>query len=414
MRTLQAELIHRQLDCGIELAACVMPDRHTASLGIRVLTGMTDEPADMLGLSRFVEDTIDKGTEQRDGRALADAFDAIGAQRSSWTGRQATGFSCLCLSEFLPEVIDLHAELLRTPTFPQEACDVARELGHQELSALEDDARELTDKYLARQTYGPVLGRHPLGEVDTIARIDRDVIVKHWGAYFAAGRMQVALAGALDIDAVIDRFERAFEGFGSAEHAGRDSVDFAFEPKSTHYAKDLEQQQLAVCYPGVPITDEKYPVERIMLGVLAGGMSARLFTEVREKQGLVYWVDAWNDHPRGTGMIHLGASSKPERCHKTYETLLREIDRLSEDLTEDELQRAVSGILIRSETRGDVTQARRGELADDLYHHGRPVRRDEKIAKIQAVTIDDIKAYLADHPRDRLGVVTVGPRELQI
>ena len=411
---MERQLVHRMLDCGIEFAANVLPDRHTIALEIRMLTGLTDEPEDRLGLARVLEETIDKGTAQRDGRAFSDAFDAIGARRNSWTGRQGMGFTGVCMPEFLSQVIDLHAEMLRTPTFPADACEVARELGFQELTALEDEPRELADKLLARQAYGPVLGRHALGERETIERITRDVIVEHWRTHFAAGRMQVSVAGAIDPDIVAGHFERAFSGFGSAEPAGREAVPVVFEARRTHLHKEVEQQQLAVCFPAVPVTDDAYPAVRVMLGILSGGMSSRLFTEVREKQGLVYWVDAWHDHPREAGMIHLGASSTPDRCHKTYETLLRETDRLSEDITEAELRRAVTGILAREETRGDITRARCGELADDIFFFGRPVPSEEKTAKVQAVTIDDITAYLASHPRDQLSVVTVGPRELEV
>ena len=129
------QFIHRTLDCGIEFAANVLPDRHTVSFELRFLAGMTSEPADLLGLARIVEETMDKGTEKRDGRGLADAFDAIGVKHGSWTGRQATGFNCICMPEHLDQAIDLHAEMLRTPTFPDDMCEVAKQLGEQELSA---------------------------------------------------------------------------------------------------------------------------------------------------------------------------------------------------------------------------------------------------------------------------------------
>lgn len=146
--------------------------------------------------------------------------------------------------------------------------------------------------------------------------------------------------------------------------------------------------------------------------MLAGGMSARLFTEVREKQGLVYWVSAWHEHPRGAGMIFLGASTTPARCDKTHETLLREIDRLGEDLCDEELSRSKAGILVRSEMAGDVTRSRCGELIDDLFHFGRLMPRQEKIDRVRAVTLDDVRRYLAAHAREALCVVTLGPREL--
>jgi predicted Zn-dependent peptidase len=143
-------------------------------------------------------------------------------------------------------------------------------------------------------------------------------------------------------------------------------------------------------------------------------MSARLFTEVREKQGLVYWVGAWNDNPRGAGMIFLGASTTPQRCDKTYETLIRELKRVGEDVTEEEIQRALAGIEVRADIRADVTRSQCAEQADDLIHYGRPVPWEEKLAKLQAVTVDDVKQYAAKYlTEDKLSVVTLGPRGLE-
>ncbi len=113
------------------------------------------------------------------------------------------------------------------------------------------------------------------------------------------------------------------------------------------------------------------------------------------------------------GMIFLGASSTPDRCHTTYETLLKEVDRLGDDLTQEELSRAAAGIVANLKTRGDTTRARCSELAEDLFHYGHPLPWEEKTRRIQAVTIDDIKQFLLDHPRDRLSVLTLGPNVLE-
>lgn len=407
-----SELVHRTLPCGVEFAAEILPGRPTAALEIRILAGYADEPADKLGLARLLEQVVDKGTARRDGRGVLDAFDAIGAQRSSATGRHTTAFSTLVLPEFLPQALDLHAEMLRTPTLPQDACDVAVELASQELSSLEDDPQSLAEKLIDRQAYGAVLGRHPLGERGTLETITRADIEAHWHKTFAAGRMLVCVAGDVNVDAVAEHVQKCFDGFGSAQSAGRNAVPIEFAAARTHHAKELEQEQIAICYPGVALTDKEYPTEQVMLGVLSGGMSSRLFAEVREKQGLVYWVGAWSEHPRSAGMIHLGASTTPERCDKTFETLLREVDRLRDDLEPGEVQRAIVGITARTETRGDITRAHCTELVNDLFHHGHPIPIEEKVARIQAVDVAAIQRYLDAHPRNVLSVVTLGPREL--
>lgn len=404
------QVYHRHLNCGIELAVLPLAGRPVAAVEIRVLAGYAFESPEYLGVAHVLDEAIVKGTTKRDGRALNDAFDEIGATHSSFAGRETFGFSCMCLPEFLDRAVALHAEMIRTPSFPPEDCAVAVDLTRQMLSALEDDPQDLAKKLLNQQAYGQPLGRHPLGEAETLAKIGREQIIEHWERYFSAPRMQVSVAGAVQPEAVAELFEREFEGYRQAN--GRDGSDFRFQfsPGRSHHEKDLEQEQIAICFPGPAATDPDFPTAQVILGVLAGGMGARLFTEVREKQGLVYWVGAWSDHSRLSGMFHLGASTTPQNLEKTYATLLREIDRLSEDLTPEEVERAIAGIVTRAQTRGDITRARASELTEDLFYHGRPIPFEEKIARVRAVTVERICDYLAAHPRDRLSVVTLGPK----
>ncbi len=301
---------------------------------------------------------------------------------------------------------------MRTPTFPEDAFTVNLDLTKQELLALEDDAHGLADKLIGEQAYGSPLGRHPLGKPETLDRISRDDLAHHWQSQFQAGRMVVAAAGAIDPESVVDVFQKHFDGFGSTSREGRAAFPVEFSARATHHHKELEQEQICICWPGVDATHEDFPTQHVVLGVLSGGMSGRLFTEVREKLGLVYWVSAWQEAPRGSGMIFLGASTTPDRCDQTYTTLLKEVDRLADDIEQDELDRAITGIVANLETRGDSTRARCSELANDLFFFGRPLSDEEKIAKVEAVTIDGIRRYLATYPRDRLCVVTLGPRPL--
>lgn len=400
--------VHRRLDCGIEFAAEVLPGRKIAAIEMRVFSGMVAEPADKLGLAFLTEQTISKGTAKRTGPQLSDAFDALGALHSSWAGRESLGFRCTCMPEYLDAVLDLHAETLRTPTFPEDSVKVSVELANQEITALEDDPGELSRKLTMRHAYGPILGRHAYGERETLARIGRADVVKFWQDNFRASAMQVAVAGPIDVERLIEKLERCFEGYGPRTPSAT-PVTPDFSTGRWHYHKALEQQHIAICWPGVPMTAADYPIERVLLSILGDGMSSRLFTEVREKQGLVYWVGAWHEHPRSAGMIHMGASSTPERCEQTYATLLREVDRLAEDLTEDELARAKTLIVARTQTHGDITRARVGELASDLFYYGRPISIDEKNAAIEAVTANQIRRYLREHPRNGLCVVTLGP-----
>ena len=189
-------------------------------------------------------------------------------------------------------------------------------------------------------------------------------------------------------------------------------ADYTFTPHRHHRQKDLQQQYIGLTLPGAGREQADYPVERVLIGVLAGGMSGRLFTEVREKQGLVYWVGAWHEQPRGRGVIHLGASSTPDNCEKTYQTLLRELERIAEDLTNEETTRARNGLIAHLETEDDLTRARAGSLSDDLFHFSRPIGLEPKLQALRAVETSDVESCAKRLPRDQLCVATVGPRAL--
>lgn len=404
---------HKRLDSGIELAVLPLPGRRTTTYEIRIFAGMAVEPSDKLGLANLVGETLDKGTETRSAQAMSDAFDAIGAQQGIVSGRETLVLRCSCLPEHLEAALSLHAEMLRTPTFPDEVCTIAVDLAQQELTAQEDEPGELSRMHLAHHAYGDILGRHGLGTRETLGRIGRDDIVDYWKTNCAAGRMLVSAGGDVDPAAFEAATERLFGGFGNASDDGRSHFPIEFSPGQRHYDKELEQEHVLMCWPGVAMTDDERPVEDVLLAVLGGGMSSRLFTEVREKQGLVYWVGAWSEHPRGAGMIFMGASTTPVRCDQTFKSLLREVDRIAEDLTDDELERAKIGINARQVTHGDSTSARVYELGGDVFHYGRPISNSEKTDRIMRVTGDDVRRYLDGHRRDRLCVVTLGPRPLE-
>lgn len=404
---------HGFLDSGVELAVEPLPERQTVALSFRVLTGSVDDPLELTGLAGIVERTLSKGTARYDGRALADAFDTCGAQWGTACGRQSTLLRVLCLPEFVLDVIELAAELLARPTFPDDACEVAVRLAQEELEHLDDDPQELLRIDMQRLTLGPVLGRHGGGERDTLPRITPSAVRSHWRKFFSAGRLQVSAAGPVEFEPLSARIDAAFRGFGDASRAGRDNADFRFVPARNHRERDLKQQYIGLALAGAARGDVDFATEQVLIGVLSGGMSGRLFTEVREKQGLVYWVGAWHEQPRGAGLIHLGASTTPERCHQTYETLLRELERLGEDLAEDEVRRARDGLIAHCETEDDLTRARAAGLSDDLFHFSRPIGLQAKLDAIRAVTREAVEAYARRLRRDVVCVATVGPRRLE-
>lgn len=408
-------LYHRILPCGAELGGQHMPDRRVVAINFTFLNGLAEEPEDQLGVAQLAEDLLDKGTAKYSAEQLADAFDAIGARRNSTTGRETISFGCLALAEFFEQVIELHAEMFCRPTFPAEQCNVSRDLSLQELQALEDEPMELLQKIARRQMLGPVLGRHVLGEKETLEKLGREQIVAYWQRNFTARELQITLAGPIEDRQAAAVIEKHFSCLERGKPRVLEPLEIEFAAQRTHHEKKLEQQYMAISWPGARRQSTDWPAEAVAVGVLSGGMSSRLFTEVREKQGLVYWVSAWPDYLRSGGLLSMGASTTPQRGELTYQTLLREMERLGEDLTEDELARAKVLIAARRQTRGELTRVRASEIAEDLFYFGEPRERAEETARIEQVTVEDIRRYLAAHPRspETLSVVTLGPASVE-
>ncbi|MCC6751622.1 MAG: insulinase family protein [Deltaproteobacteria bacterium] len=404
---------HVRLSSGIPLLAQPLPGYHTASLSLRVLGGLASEPEGLQGLALVLGRTVNKGTTRRDARSLADAFDALGVQPGISSNTQSWVFSLSALPELLPDGVALVGEMLREATFPDDAVQTAISLTRQELASMEDNGRALLRRQMSFQTYGPVLGRHSLGTAEGLDRLDPALVRAHWGKVLCRSAVAVSVAGAYDLPRVVAALERMLADLPEGEAYGQDAVQ-TFTPTCSHIQKPLEQTQIGISYRGVPYDHPEQPVERVMLSVLSGGMGARLFTEVREKQGLVYWVSAWREHLRNVGMIHLGAATTPQRCQQTYDTLLREVARLEEDLTEEELERAKIGILSSAVTSGATVARRAAELLSDYFLLGKGLRLEEKNAAVRKVTLDDIRGYLRNHPRDALSVATVGVEPLKV
>ena len=406
-------LFHRRIAGGIQFAGEVLPSRQVACVEVRVLAGAAADPSGKLGVAGLVAETADKGTARYDMVALADAFDRIGAQRWLGSGIESTSGGVTVLVEHMPRAIELLGEIFLRPRFPADQTAVQVKLARQHLKALEDNPTRKMYQLLSARAWGDVLGRNVTGNEASLDGITRDDLDTFWRRNYQAANLQIVVTGAFVPETLQENIEATFAALGDGSPpAACGPYEPAFAAGRTHVDKDCEQQQVGLAFRALPPDHDDAFVESVVVAILSGGMSARLFTEIREKRGLAYWVRADRDFRRGAGLIRLGAGTRPERAHETLDVLLTEVERLGRDVTEEELARAKTGLIASLSTRGDSTQARAGAVSSSFFYRGRPLSFAEREAGVEAVTVDDVRRYLAAAKLspDELCILTLGPR----
>ncbi|MDQ5851989.1 MAG: insulinase family protein, partial [Chloroflexota bacterium] len=365
------QIITEQLENGLTVAVEPMPHLRSVSWTLLVEAGSAGDPEGQSGAAQLISGMVYRGAGDRDARALSDALDALGVQRGGRLDREYATFGGSCLAADLHAALAIYADIVRRPMLPAEELDAERALALQAIAALNDNPAQNLFAELTQAYFPGPFGRRTLGSVDDLNRIDiGDLAADHQARFRPAGAV-LAVAGGVDYAGVR---QLADELFGDWQGAPRPAPRAA--PRSDSYYQHLQQDtaqtQIGIAYAGLPIEDPDYYRARLGLNVLSGGMGARLFTEVREKRGLVYAVAAVPRLHRGAGSVLAYAGTQPDRAQETIDVLAGELRRLSDGVTPDELDRARTGLLSAMVMQGESTAARASAMASDVFLLGRP------------------------------------------
>jgi predicted Zn-dependent peptidase len=389
-----------------------MPGAQSIVVGMRFTFGAKDDPEDRLGITRIAEDVLFKGTPSRDARAIFDAFDTLGIRRSSATAVEHTTFQAQMLPINLKPALELYAEFFRSASFPDSQVEIAKTITLEELKRLEDEPMQQA-LYLAHQVgLGSPMGRVPLGEPDTVSVITPTGVRRHWDTHCTPSNLLISVAGGLTCD---EMFSIINEVFGSWEGEATENLasqKVTIAERSEHHAKESEQTQIVLLYGGTPRGHELYYPAQLALGILSGGGSSRLFTEVREKRGLAYSVAAFYRARRHGGLVTLYAGTTANRAQETLDVCQQEIARLAKDVSQEELTRAKTVTKGSLFTTGDLPEGRASGILEDLFLQNRARSIDEIATAVDAVTLDQIKQYLAAYPPAPSTLVVLGPKPL--
>jgi predicted Zn-dependent peptidase len=405
-------VFHHTFPNGLTLLAERMEHVRSAALNFLVPAGCVYDPPRQPGVASILAEMITRGAGQRDSRELALALDNLGLDRDEGVGSMHVRFWGATLAQNLPAALDIYADILRRPHLPEEEIDHVRALALQELQALEDEPKAKVMVELRRRHFPPPLGNDRRGTRESLERTNGAMVRQQYRRTFGPHGTILSVAGNIEWKPLKDQVERLFGDWTGNEipsfHVGKNP------PGRGHLAKDTMQTQIAIAYPSVPFGHPDYYAAQGAVHVLSGGMSARLFTEVREKRGLCYavWASYLTFKDRACILCYAGTTN--ERAQETLEVTLEEVLRLKEGITRDEIDRLQAGLKSSLIMQEESTSARAGALASDWYYLGRVRSLEEIQAAVNGLTPKKIVAHLNRYPPRDFTIVTLGPKPLRL
>ncbi len=403
------EALARILPNGLAVVAERMPSLASAAFTLVIPRGSMHDPDGRSGLSAVLTEMLHRGAGDRDARALVEALDTLGLERSAANSAESITLGGALLGRDLYRALEIYREMVTAPRLDGDELEPSLMICRQAVLAVEDHPPEKMFVELYRRYLPDPVGRPAKGTIEGLDAVTLDDLRLAAAALAPRGSV-LALAGDIEPQEAVVRAEEIFGSWRDAGETPR-TVLTPGPGGVAHVEKETGAQvQVGLAAPYVPMTDPDYPKAVLALTVLSGGMSGRLFVEVREKLGLVYAVNASYMLLRGGGDILVYAGTTPGHCSTCVDVIRRELARMAEGVTAEELDRArvrVRGSLIMS---GESSSARSSLMASDWVRLGRARTVEEILAAIEGVDLAAFNGFLARVPIVPTATVTLGPR----
>jgi len=399
------------LACGLPL----LVERHdtagSAALTWLLPVGSACDPPEQIGASTCLAEWLWRGAGDLDSRGLSNALDRCGVQRSSHVASRHLSITATLIGDRLAEALPIIASIVLRPRLEDASFEAVRDLTLQSIEGLRDEHQQRA-MLLARQHHFPEpFNRSGYGEERDVQALTPEQARELWRQWARPGGSILALAGNVDGPAAAKQLDALLSGWsGGIVEAKAQSWP---TPGMHHEQEEIGQVHIALAAPAPAESDPDNLRQRLATAVLSGGMSGRLFTEVREKRSLCYSVSASYAAGRDFGVLFAYSGTTAERAQETLDVLLAELERLHEGVDEAEFDRAVIGLKSRLVMQGESTGARASSIAHDLYNRGAARTLDEMRAELEAVTLDDVNKYLARCRPGPFTIVTLGPKALE-
>ncbi|MBL1102340.1 M16 family metallopeptidase [Streptomyces coffeae] len=403
---------------GLRIVTETLPSVRSATFGIWAHVGSRDETPTLNGATHYLEHLLFKGTRRRSALDISSAIDAVGGEMNAFTAKEYTCYYARVLDTDLPLAIDVVCDMLTGSVIDAADVDAERGVVLEEIAMTEDDPGDCVHDLFAHTMLGDTpLGRPVLGTVDTVNGLGRDQIARFYKKHYDPTHLVVAAAGNVDHATVVRQVRGAFEKAGAltrsdavpvAPRGGSRTIRAAGRVELLN--RKTEQAHIVLGMPGIPRTDDRRWALGVLNAALGGGMSSRLFQEVREKRGLAYSVYSYTSGFADCGLFGVYAGCRPSQVHDVLKICRDELDQVAQHgLTDDELRRAV-GQLSGSTVLGlEDTGALMNRIGKSELCWGEQMSVDDMLARMAAVTPDEVREVARDVLGRRPSLSVIGP-----
>ncbi|MFZ4761375.1 MAG: M16 family metallopeptidase [Alphaproteobacteria bacterium] len=376
------------LSNGLRVATDHMPGIESATLGVWTACGARYETPAQNGMAHFLEHMVFKGTTTRNAREIAEEIEAVGGHLNAGTGRETTAYYVRLLKDDVATGLNLIADMLNNSTFDNEELERERGVVLQEIGQSHDTPDDVVFDYF-QETALPqqAIGRPILGTPETVNSFSSNDLRAFIGQHYVPSNMVVLAAGNVQHQQIVELAEANFAHLPPAPIALPEKANY----QGGFYRKqeDLEQLHLVMGFKGASYHDDDYFVAQIFSTILGGGMSSRLFQEIREKRGLVYSIYSFNSAYRDAGVFGIYAGTSPEKAEELISVVCSEIANAAQHITPQELQRARAQVKSSLLMGLESSMSRAEQLGQHLLMFNRPITSGEILQRVEKV---DIKA----------------------
>jgi predicted Zn-dependent peptidase len=400
-----------KLSNGMVILGVPMAQVQSAAFGFLLPAGAAVMPDLCCGAPAIIEDWMFRGAAGKTSRELTDLLDGLGLHRNASIKSKHIELSAATEADNLLNAIELYADVILKPTLDEQQFEYSRQLALHGLAGLEDDPRQKTSLLLAEHFYPDPLGRSPVGKLDDLQGLTAEKCRQIISDQFNIADIIFAAAGKYDFAELCLLLEKLF---ASAKPKKTAKINAKKQILAYHHQQHAGSQvHIGIMIPTVTAQNPDYYNARVAVAVLSGGMSGRLFTEVREKRGLCYAVGASYHSLKEMAGIKCYAGTTPDKAQQTFDVIMNEFKKLADGIGDDELQRAKIGLKSNLIMQSESTSARAGAAGADYYMLGRVRSLEEIKQQIEKVTVKTVLDFLKKNPFDKFCSVTIGAARIK-